>query len=116
MAVSLVALSLQVTVVLFANDKTRAANVVLAAGWNSKIYLWEDVTGKDEVRHYRTFDHGHDQDITCMAFQSPQLLVSGDFGGLINVWNIYSGAPFPSPIHLLQGSNDQQQHVLSFGA
>ena len=82
----------QVSVVLFTNDKTRSTNVVLAAGWNSKIYLWEDVPGKTEVSQYRTFENGHEADITCMAFQQPQLLASGDFGGVINIWNIFSGA------------------------
>jgi len=68
----------------------RSSNVVLAAGWNSRIYLWEDMPNKMEVRQYRTFD-GHEHDINCMAFQPPQLLASGDFGGCIHVWNIYSG-------------------------
>ena len=95
--------SAQVSVVLFANDKTRSTNVILAAGWNSKIYLWEDVPEKSEVTHYRTFENGHEHDITCMAFQQPQLLATGDLGGVINIWNIYSGttqshllaSPFP---------------------
>lgn len=80
--------------VLFAPDKMRSSNVVLAAGWNSRIYLWEDMPNKMEVRQYRTFD-GHEHDINCMAFQPPQLLASGDFGGCIHVWNIYSGTLRP---------------------
>lgn len=64
------------TAVLFARDEKRGSDAVYAAGWNCKVFVWED-QDEDVVDEYRTFE-GHREDILSMAaYPSKALLATG---------------------------------------
>lgn len=59
---------LEITTVLFAGDDKRESDMVFAAGWNCKLFVWED-KDEDEVCDYRVYE-GHREDILHMAGDS----------------------------------------------
>lgn len=40
---------------------------------------------------HETGNSGRREDVQCMAFQAPHMLATGDYGGRICVWNIFTG-------------------------
>lgn len=81
---------LEIATVMFAADEKRGADAVYAAGWNCKVFVWEDAD-EDVVDEYRTYE-GHREDIVTMtAFPDRQLLATGDYEGRILLWNLFTG-------------------------
>eukprot|EP00879_Flechtneria_rotunda_P007606 GHRR01007977.1.p1 GENE.GHRR01007977.1~~GHRR01007977.1.p1 ORF type:complete len:676 (+),score=279.33 GHRR01007977.1:4210-6237(+) len=81
---------LEISEVLFARDEKRGADTVYAAGWNAKVFVWED-QDKDEVTDYKVYE-GHREDILAMAaYPKRQLLATGDYQGHISIWNLFTG-------------------------
>ncbi|KAG1667639.1 hypothetical protein FOA52_004666 [Chlamydomonas sp. UWO 241] len=83
---------LEIVTVLFASDEKRESTAVYAAGWNAKVFVWEDLDDDDDVlRNYRLFD-GHREDITNMAaYAQRALLATGDYEGRITIWQLFTG-------------------------
>ncbi|KAL0018315.1 hypothetical protein WJX77_008577 [Trebouxia sp. C0004] len=73
----------------FVHDADRQSSLVVATGWNHKVLLWQDEEA-DKVSEYRMFS-GHREDVQCMAYVAPYLLATGDYGGRICIWNIFTG-------------------------
>ena len=81
----------EVTAVLHAQDEIRDAKIILAAGWNHLVIAWND-TEDSELREYWVM-RGHEEDILCAAYCANTVWVAtGDYGGKIMLWNLYSGA------------------------
>ncbi|KAG2424023.1 hypothetical protein HXX76_014847 [Chlamydomonas incerta] len=91
---------LEVSVVVYAADEKRNADAVYAAGWNCKVFVWDDAdTVSGVVDEYRTFE-GHREDITSMAaLKQRQLLATGDYEGRINVYHLFTGEKRTSLFH-----------------
>jgi len=83
---------MEIVAVVFAADEKRDCDSVYAAGWNTKVYVWEDMDDDEDVlRSYRTYE-GHREDITSMAaYTQRALLATGDYEGRITVWSIFTG-------------------------
>ncbi|GAX72651.1 hypothetical protein CEUSTIGMA_g107.t1 [Chlamydomonas eustigma] len=83
---------LEIVSVIFAADEKRESDAIYAAGWNCKVFVWEDLDDDNEtIREYRTFE-GHREDITHMAaYPKRQLLATGDYEGRITIWNLFTG-------------------------
>ncbi|KAG2498385.1 hypothetical protein HYH03_003644 [Edaphochlamys debaryana] len=91
---------LEVSTVVYAADEKRNADAVYAAGWNCKVFVWDDMeTTSGVVEEHRTFE-GHREDILTMA-ASPQrqLLATGDYEGRINVYHLFTGEKRTSLFH-----------------
>eukprot|EP00775_Hariotina_reticulata_P009116 gene9116-9285_t len=76
--------------VLLTQDEKRGGDNLYAAGWNAKVFMWED---EDEavVENFKAFD-GHEGDILAMAaYPDRQLLATGDCTGRVIVWGLGSG-------------------------
>ncbi|WIA12480.1 hypothetical protein OEZ85_012515 [Tetradesmus obliquus] len=81
---------LEVSEVLFERDEKRGSDTLYAAGWNAKVFVWEDAD-EDVVTAYKTYE-GHQEDIQCMAaYPQRQLLATGDYQGRINIWGLFTG-------------------------
>ncbi|KAJ9529394.1 hypothetical protein QJQ45_013762 [Haematococcus lacustris] len=90
----------EISTVIFAADEKRDSDAVYAAGWNGKVFVWEDADDDaDVVTEYRTYE-GHREDITHMAAcASRQLLATGDYEGRITIWNLFTGEKRMSLFH-----------------
>mmetsp|Transcript_13415 Transcript_13415/g.44193 ORF Transcript_13415/g.44193 Transcript_13415/m.44193 type:complete len:870 (+) Transcript_13415:164-2773(+) len=80
---------LEVTTVLYISEGARDVRMVIAAGWNRKVIVWED-SEDTTISDYRVLS-GHDEDILCATFHPPSLLATGDYNGQIVLWNTNSG-------------------------
>ncbi|KAF8071365.1 hypothetical protein HT031_001449 [Scenedesmus sp. PABB004] len=81
---------LEVCEVLFARDDKRGADTLFAAGWNTKVFVWEDTEG-ERVSTYKALE-GHREDVTAMAAHARRgLLATGDYQGHIVVWGLFTG-------------------------
>ncbi|GIL84419.1 hypothetical protein Vretimale_15893 [Volvox reticuliferus] len=91
---------LEVTTVDYAADEKRHADSVYAAGWNGKVFVWDDMdTPSGVVTEYRTFE-GHREDILAMAaLPQRHLLATGDYEGRINVYHLFTGERRTSLFH-----------------
>ncbi|KAG2439805.1 hypothetical protein HYH02_010440 [Chlamydomonas schloesseri] len=91
---------LEMSVVVYAADEKRNADAVYAAGWNCKVFVWDDAdTLSGVVDEYRTFE-GHREDISAMvALKERQLLATGDYEGRINVYHLFTGEKRTSLFH-----------------
>jgi WD40 repeat protein len=77
--------------VIFLADEKRESDAVYAAGWNAKIFVWEEDDDVDVVTEYRSYE-GHREDITSMAAYSKRMvLATGDYEGRITIWNPFTG-------------------------
>lgn len=56
---------LEITTALFIPDDTSGCDRIIASGWSSKIFVWED-EDEDEVTDHKTLS-GHQEDILHMA-------------------------------------------------
>lgn len=56
---------LEMSTVLFVSDNRSGCDKILASGWSSKIFVWED-TDDDCIDDYKTLE-GHNEDILHMA-------------------------------------------------
>ncbi|GFR43071.1 hypothetical protein Agub_g4078 [Astrephomene gubernaculifera] len=91
---------LEVSTVEYAADEKRNADSVFAAGWNCKVFVWDDMeTTSGMVTEYRTFE-GHREDIITMAaLPARHLLATGDYEGRINVYHLFTGEKRTSLFH-----------------
>ncbi|KXZ51188.1 hypothetical protein GPECTOR_13g675 [Gonium pectorale] len=91
---------LEITAVDYAADEKRNVDSIYAAGWNCKVFVWDDIeTSSGMVAEYRTFE-GHREDITTIAaLPSRQLLATGDYEGRINVYHLFTGERRTSLFH-----------------
>jgi hypothetical protein len=55
----------EICCVLFARDEKRGSDAVYAAGWNRKVFVWQDEDAA-VVGQYRSFE-GHRDDVLAMA-------------------------------------------------
>jgi len=107
---------LEITTALFVSDERRGYDKIIASGWNSQIFIWED-EDDDEVEEYKTLT-GHKEDVLHIAGLNPlltpilhnlfsitcsynssilasvehDLLATGDYEGKIFVWKLSTGA------------------------
>lgn len=57
-------------------DDGRSSNVIIAAGWHRKVFVWSD-SNAETVSSHRVYE-GHKDDILCTAVHVPkQLLATG---------------------------------------
>lgn len=77
--------------VIFLADEKRESDAVYAAGWNAKVFVWEEDDDADVVTEYRSYE-GHREDITSMAaYAKRTVLATGDYEGRITIWNPFTG-------------------------
>lgn len=62
---------LEITTALFVSDERRGYDKIIASGWNSQIFIWED-EDDDKVEEYKTLT-GHNEDVLHMAGLNPPL-------------------------------------------
>ena len=56
---------LEITTALFVPDNRSGADKIIASGWSSKIFVWDD-EDEDEVFEHKTLS-GHDEDVLSTA-------------------------------------------------
>lgn len=103
--------------VIYVSDEKRQSECIYAAGWNHKVYIWEDedqvsnpharsallcclageadiniaAEKQDVIEEYKVLE-GHEEDILSMdVFVPRNLLATGDYSGRINVYNTNAG-------------------------
>lgn len=90
----------EISCVTYAADEKRQADAVYAAGWNCKVFVWEDEDSETGwIDDYRTFE-GHREDITAIAScPDRQILATGDYEGRVNIYNLFTGERRMSLFH-----------------
>lgn len=63
---------------------------IAAVGWNRMLTFWDDDHLKSAPCSRQL--KGHSADVLCLAQEAPTVLATGDFDGVIIVWNVESGA------------------------
>ncbi|XP_052610544.1 WD repeat-containing protein 49-like [Peromyscus californicus insignis] len=82
---------------------------IIAVGWDRRINVYFDIPGdfhhfwKPQPRWQDDLNHGHKEDILCVAQCPPFLLATSSYDGEIIVWNVISGHMYcklnpPSPV------------------
>jgi WD40 repeat protein len=63
---------------------------MVGVGWNHLVSFWDDDDRK--IAPCSRQLRGHDADVLCIAQAPPAILATGDFDGVIIIWNVESGA------------------------
>eukprot|EP00210_Caulerpa_lentillifera_P001429 g1372.t1 len=74
---------LEITTALFISDEKRGYDRILAAGWNSQIFIWED-EDSDKLSYFIIYK-------LFLVSVEYDLLVTGDYEGKIIVWKLSTG-------------------------
>ncbi|KAK9807406.1 hypothetical protein WJX73_001378 [Symbiochloris irregularis] len=114
---------LEVCAVLYLHDKVLDSHQVVAGGWDKKVCVWDD-TNDAEVTRCKAMP-GHREDILCLAYSSPGLLASGDWGGSILLWSMQAsekrmalqqssaqGRPAAEALAFLPSTNHRASNIL----
>ena len=72
--------------------KINGRNRVICGGWDKTLMLFDDDPVKKEIHPAASY-RGHQADITALAVaDNTNLMASGDYNGVILVWNTVSWA------------------------
>ena len=80
-----------VTGLVHAVNESGDSKRVVSSGWNGLVTVWEDLGGISSKQEPRRQMRGHESDVLCVAEHHPGTVASGDFDGVVIVWNVDNG-------------------------
>lgn len=83
----------------FPNKTDNEICQIVAGGWDSTLYIWNDTMGESErdgfyrkLPNKRDILDSHTEDVSALCLMPPKYLASGGLDGIIIFWNVWGGS------------------------